>query len=587
MTTLRLPRAPPAAALSIHNRAPVPGGPIHGEEQDLTRATRALAALEQTKNEYGGGRAAHKLVALGALDRARLATARQVKRLHEALCFLRAYPDDPRVAARVERMLRGFARRADLRPHRDTLADTGIAGTAIRYRFFWPTARWLAHRWPARIRLDRDDGEAEENIARVLPLLVTPAEAQWLREREPEGYAALDALRGRATDATFLVRAIESMPGDSLTRESLYDGLDPSCELAPGSDTPSRTLARHARAPTLFRSGPLRRGRPDLREEIRRAPRAVRRLGPGEGLQLIELARGAMITRKRDLDAFAYGDARDVRIVDDGGGLAFALIGVVPECRTLLPAVYGALTLQNGVPIGYAQLDAIGGTAAISFNTFPTFRGGEAAHAFARLLALARHLLGAASYSIEPYQLGLGNEEGIESGAWWFYYKMGFRPRAAPARRIARVELGRMQANPRHRSSPATLRKLAGWHVFFDAEPGGGRGLPPVAALGERVAALLARHRAEDRSQALEAASRALMRLTGLRSLQGFAAGESLAWRRWSPLALALPGVSRWSAPERRALARVVRAKGGRRESDFLARFDAHPRLGRALFAVR
>jgi hypothetical protein len=77
------------------------------------------------------------------------------------------------------------------------------------------------------------------------------------------------------------------------------------------------------------------------------------------------------------------------------------------------------------------------------------------------------------------------------------------------------------------------------------------------------------------------------MRLTGLRSLQGFAAGESLAWRRWSPLALALPGVSRWSAPERRALARVVRAKGGRRESDFLARFDAHPRLGRALFAVR
>jgi hypothetical protein len=34
-------------------------------------------------------------------------------------------------------------------------------------------------------------------------------------------------------------------------------------------------------------------------------------------------------------------------------------------------------------------------------------------------------------------------------------------------------------------------------------------------------------------------------------------------------------------------LARVVRAKGGRRESDFLARFDAHPRLGRALFAVR
>jgi hypothetical protein len=553
----------------------------------LTRATRALAALEKIKNEYGGGSTARKLLALRRLDPARLEAARQVERLHEALCFLSAYPDDARVAARVGRMLRAFARRADLRRHRDALADSGIAGTTIRYRFFWPTARWLAHRWPAQFRLDRSDGAAEDNIAGALPLLVTPAEAQWLREREPAGYDALDALRGRITDAMFLVRAIESMPGDSFTRESLYDGLDPSCELAPGPDTPSRTLARYSPAPAVFRSGPLRRDRPSLREEIRRAPREVRTLGPGDGMRVVELARGAMITRERDLDAFAYGDARDVRIVDDGDGLGFALIGVVPERRTLLPAVYGALTLQNGVPVGYSQLDVIGGTAAISFNTFPTFRGGEAAYAFARLLAMARHLCGATSYHVEPYQLGKGNDEGIESGAWWFYFKMGFRPRAAPARRIARVEVARMHANPRHRSSLATLRKLAEWHVFFDVDPARGRGLPPVAALGERAARLLARYPGGDRTKALDDASRALMRLTGLWSLQGFTPGERQAWRRWSPFVLALPGVARWTAAERRGVARVVRAKGGRCESDFAALFDAHPKLGRALFALR
>ncbi|HSD53629.1 MAG TPA: hypothetical protein VLC47_05660 [Burkholderiales bacterium] len=553
----------------------------------MTRATRMLAALENIKSEYGGGSAARKLLALRSLDRARLGTARQVERLHEALCFLRAYPDDSRVASRIERMLRTFARRADLRRHRAALAGSGVAGTTIRYRFFWPTARWLAHRWPAQFRLDRSDGAAEDNIAGALPLLVTPAEAPWLREREPAGYDALDTLRGRMTDATFLVRAVESLPGDSFTRESLYDGLDPSCELAPGPGTPSRTLARYGPAPAAFRSGPLRRDRPSLRAEIRRAPRQVRTLGSGDGKRIIELARGAMITRRRDLDAFAYGDARDVRIVDDGDGLGFALIGVVPERRTLLPAVYGALTLQNGVPVGYSQLDVIGGTAAISFNTFPTFRGGEAAYAFARLLAMARHLFGATSYHIEPYQLGKGNEEGIESGAWWFYCKLGFRPRAAAARRIARVELARMHANPRHRSSLATLRKLAAWHVFFDFDPARGRGLPPVAGLGARAATLLARRAGEDRTEALEDASRALMRLTGLLSLQGFTPAERQAWRRWSPFVLALPGIAHWAAAERRALVRVVRAKGGRRESDFTALFDSHPRLGRALFALR
>lgn len=547
--------------------------------------TRALAILEKTRSHYGDAFAARKLALLRALDDARLGSARQVERLHETLCFLRAYPDDARIARQVERMLARFAGRDDLRAHREALAGSGIAGTVIRYGFFWPTARWLAHRWPAALRLDRDDGEAGDNIAGALPLLVTPVEAQWLRATQPPGFEALDALRGRASDAAFLVRAIESLPGDSFMHEALFDRLDPVCELRPGRDTPSRTRDRYAAAPAMFRAAPLRRGRPDLRAEAGRAPRAVRALAVREGTRLVELARGAMITRQRDLDAFAYGDARDVRLVDDGDGLAFALIGVVPERRTLLPAVYGILTLQNGVPIGYSQADVLAGSAAISFNTFPTFRGGETAYGFARLLATVRHVFGATAFSIEPYQLGKGNDEGIDTGAWWFYYKLGFRPRAAATRRIARTELARMKANPRHRSSPDTLRKLADTHLFFELDPARPRGLPPLTALGERTAALLARM-GDDRQRALDAAGRELMRLTGLESLRGFTADEREAWRRWSPAVLVLPGLSRWSAAERRAAAEVLRAKGGRRESEFALRFNAHSRLTRALFAL-
>jgi hypothetical protein len=524
---------------------------------------------------------------LRALDRARLRTAGQVQRLHEALCFLRAYPDDARVAGQVERMLVRFARRADLQAHRDALADSGIAGTTIHYGFFWPTARWLAQRWPGKFYLDRNDGEAEDNIAAALPLLVTPAEALWLREQDPAGYDALDVLRGRTTDATFLVSAIEALPGDSFTREAFFDRIDPSCELRPGRDTPSRTRDRYAAAPKIFRSAPLRHHRPDLRAETNRPPQAVRALPPRVGAQLVELARGAMIARQRDLDAFAYGDPRDVRIVDDGNGLAFVLVGMLPERRTFLPAVYGILSLQNGVPIGYAQVDVIAGCAAFSFNTFPTFRGGETAYTFVRLLATIRFVFDATSFNIEPYQLGKDNDEGIETGAWWFYYKMGFRPRAVAPRRIARAERMRIKAHPHYRSSPATLRKLADWHLFFELEPAHRRGLPPVAALGVRVAAQLARHSALDRAGALDAASRTLMRLTGLRSLRGFTPNERQAWRRWSPFMLALPGLPRWSAADRRTVARVVRAKGGRRENDFAALFAAHPRLARALFALR
>ena len=151
-----------------------------------------------------------------------------------------------------------------------------------------------------------------------------------------------------------------------------------------------------------------------------------------------------------------------MRIVDDGGGLAFALIGTVPERRTQIPAIYGYLALRNGVPIGYGENFAIGRYASVTFNIFETFRGGEAARIFARMLAMARHVFGVASFSLEPYQVGHDNEEGIASGAWWFYYRLGFRPRAAAPRRVLREELAKMRKNPAHRSSAASAVVVIG-----------------------------------------------------------------------------------------------------------------------------
>ena len=551
--------------------------------------TRTLTALERSKDRYGAGSAEVKLALLRRLERADLRSARAVSRLHEALCFLRAYPDDARLLAQVERMLARFAGRADLRRAREALTDTGIAGTAIRYRFFWSTLRWLVRRWPDRIKIDRSETEIADKLASALPLLLTWAEAAALKELGPPAFAAIDRLCARGEgDAAFFARRIAAMPGDGFTREAFHDAIEPTYELEPGPDTPARTRAKHAAAPLAYQRGPLRCARPDLREELGRRYRAVRLASAREGGQLIELARSAMVTRSRDLDAFAYGNARDVRLVDDGGGLGFVLIGVMPERRALIAATRGYLILHNGVPIGYGEAFVIGRSATMTFNIFATFRGGEAAYTFARTLAMVRHLFGAESFSLDPYQLGKGNDEALASGAWWFYYKLGFRPLAGRARRPLREELARMRADPAHRSSEATLRTLAESHLLFDFDRSRTPVLSPVAEPGLRIGDGLAARAGGERERVLAQCSREAMRLTGVRSLRGFSAGERLAWQRWSPVVVfALPGVSRWSPAERRALARVIRAKGGRDEGQFIARFAAHPKLERALFGKR
>jgi hypothetical protein len=546
-----------------------------------TSPAAPLRRLEATRLDYGPGRAAIKLALLRELARARLASARQVLRLHEHLCFLRAYPDSRAVLAQAERMLAAFARRRDLRRHRDELAESGIAGCDIRYRFFWPTARWLVARWPTRLELDWDELDDPDKLAALLPLLVTPIEATWLKIRKPGLRAALARLRGRDTGAAFFVRRVAAMAGDDFTREARFDELEPPFVLRPGPDTPARTRARYERSPVVFRKQAPPRGRPDLRAELARAPRSVRAVPATAGQRLIDLAQEAMVTRSRDLDAFAYGDPRDVRLVDDGDGLQWALIGTLPERRPVLRTTYGQVALRSGVPIAYGESDMLFGCADLSYNIFETFRGGESAHVFARFLAMLRHVFGVRSFTFEPYQLGHDNDEGLDSGAWWFYYKLGFRPRNGAIRTVVRTELARIRRNPSYRSSRKTLARLAEDYLYFELEGQRAPYWPRLATLGARLGAGLTAAAGADREAAVRACSIEAARRLGVSPPRAGAA--RIAWERWAPIVTSLPGVESWSADERSALARIVLAKPGRRDGDYLALFAAHPKLAPAL----
>jgi hypothetical protein len=555
----------------------------HNHYHRCAMSSTTLAALERRRLEFGPEAASTKLALLEQLARASLGSARAVKRLHEALCFMRAYPDNAVLLARVQTMLTRFARRADLRAHRTALADSGIAGTAIHYRFFAGQAQWLAQHWPDKLRLDRGDTDAAERIARALPLLLTPTEAQALNDLKLPGYAALDRLRGsNETDAVFLLRRIAAMPGNGFTREAYSDTVDASFVLAAGPDTPSRTAAHFAAAPVVFRYQTPPRARPDLRAEMARAPHSVRRMSVPDADAIIDLARAAMVTRERSLEAFSFADARDAWFVDDGDGLAFALVGVIPQRRHAVASYYGGLTLRNGVPIGYLQSDILGRSAALSFNTFDTFRGGEAAYTFARWLAALRHMFGTTSFSIEPYQLGKDNDEALESGAWWFYAKLGFAPRDAATRRLAHDERSRVQRSPRHRTGPATLRRLAQHHLFFDLDPAEPHLSVSLSALGLRAGAALSARAGSNRERATDEASADLQRHCGGASLRGFSADQREAWLRLVPI-LTLLDLGAWRDDERRALVDLVRAKGGRSERAFVARYLAHPKLDAAL----
>jgi hypothetical protein len=554
-----------------------------------TSAATLLRGLTRLKEAFGAAAAARRLTLLEQLERRRLGAAGQVSRLHELLCFAHAYPDDARVLAQVERMLEGFAARADLKRFRTDLADSGIAGTAINYPFFWFTAEWLARRWPQALSVDWEVFLNRETLPDVLHLLLPYSETLTVDEVALSPHEWVEQLKGPGeTDAEFLIRRFAALKADSFGRETAYEMLDVPLTITPGDDTPSRTCAKARNPRVVYQREPLERARPDLRRAVHEPPESIRAASPRVGQQLIDLAREAMVTRSRDLDIFVHADKRDVRVVDCGGGLQFACLGAVPERRLMLDSVYGLLTLKNGVPIGYVLVSALYGSAEVAYNVFETYRGGEAAYVYGRVLALVRHMFGVDAFTVPPYQLGLDNEEGLKSGAWWFYYKLGFRPHDAAVRRVMRTELRRMRRKPRHRSSLPTLEKLVQANMFYylDAPRTDVRGRISLGNIGIKVTRYLADRFGADRERGIRTCSQEAARLLGVRSAAGWPVGERLWWERWSPLVMALPGVARWSPANKRSLVKVVRAKGGRRESDFVRLFDAHRRLREALLRL-
>ena len=549
---------------------------------------RVLARLADLKARYGDGAARDKLEALRALAPARLVTAAQVRTLHEALCFLHAYPDDAEVFAQVDGMLQAFEARADLRAHRHRLVDSGIAGTDIVYPFHAPTARWLARRWGERLAIEWDAVEHPATLEGRLHLLALWSESPGLDEPPLEGRAWLDRLRGRQSDAAFVIERCAAAPLTRPLSERFYDELGLTLRLSPARGTPSRTRARFPRPRLATRTAPFRRERPDLRRELRRPPRRIRAVGRRDAEVLIDLARESMVTRSRDLYSFAAADPRDVCLVDCGHGLELACIGVVPEFRLLLEAVYSFLLLQNGVPIGYALASALFRSSEVAYNVFESFRGGEAAHVYGRLLAAVRALFGVDTFTVFPYQLGHENDEGLESGAWWFYYKLGFRPRDPKALALARDEERRAARRPGYRTSLTKLRALVRANVFLDPDEPRDNviGAFPTGSVGLSITDAVAARFGSDRELAAATCADEAADRLGAGDWRRFRAGERLFWERWAPLIGVLPGVERWTVAEKRALVDVVRAKGGHRESDYVALFDGHARLQAALLAL-
>jgi len=570
-----------------------------------------LTSLEAAKGRFGRGASAHTKAILEQLARHEFRDSKSLIRFHESLLFLRAFPQSRAVVAKIEQLLDTFHKRAeklrDLGTDMSAFDDfdtSGIAGTTMQDALNFDAARWLARRILGNVEIAWDDYEEERAMEstwpRFIPLLAEDADV----EANIPWRTWLDMARGRERDLEWLIRLFEQLPVSNRERAELYDSLRLPLRWRLENLKISRTCNWTRPRQFYYHSAPLIvRSQVLLARELAQPTPRLARVSRREGQSVMDNIRAVMAVRYRELYGTTLGDPNSVARATLGRGVVMYFWNLPADRRLPLRAYVAGFTLKNGVPINYIEAIGLCEWIEVGFNTFYTYRQGETAWIYAQALRCLCAFTGATTISVYPYQIGQNNDEALDSGAFWFYRKLGFRSGSRDLEHLARREECKIAANPQYRTPKKTLKRLAEAHMFYElgradsssADAGVVSSPMPSArgawdtfstrSLGLRVNRRMAREFGGDSQRIRRASATAMSRALGI-NLSRWSLVERQAFENWSLVLALIPDLSRWAPQEKKDVLKVIRAQAGHNEMRYLRLTRHHLRLRKELLRL-
>jgi hypothetical protein len=241
-------------------------------------------------------------------------------------------------------------------------------------------------------------------------------------------------------------------------KDHYYEGLGIRTDITPKHKTLSKAYNR-IEIPEVFYHGEIIKHF-DVAELLNRKIPNEAVLSKAEKENLISVIKNSMMITERETDPATYLKERSLRLFHLERGVSVALYGMPPERQLPMESYFGYTLFKNGYPAAYAGGWVFGWRADYGLNIYDQFRGGESAFMVAQVLRVYRQLFHVNYFQVEASQFGLDNPEGIATGVFWFYYKLGFRPNDAELRELAKNEYVKIASGKGYRSSEKTLLKF-------------------------------------------------------------------------------------------------------------------------------
>lgn len=447
---------------------------------------------------------------MDSLEKMHLGDSEVLKNYADVLLFLCAYPDDPVLMSKADREIKritGFLKKN--KAHlRKGFVNSGLPHTRFVSSFSHDFLSWLNADNQMKLEIDRFENTSftlNEVLKLTLPTLEKSETTAGLSDT-----GLMDVLMvKRKSRIQFLLSELGKLNNTPYLKDHLFDGLGLYTGMTSGSSDFSLFYNRLSNHVPYYHKD-LMRFFDHLKLFRSRLP-APASLSAGALTNAVKVVKNSMALTDRETDPVTYMDCNSFRLYHLERGISIAIYGMIPGRQLALESYVGYTLFKNGFPAAYGGSWVFGECANFGINIFEQFRGGESGYFLCQLLRVYRQVFKVSYFEIEPYQFGLDNPEGIASGAFWFYYRYGFRPLDNTLASIADQEYQRIKKNKEYRTSKKVLVRFTESTLVLKLDEKIPVKVPDISA---RVIRLIERNYHGDRVKAVQGSVKKFERKT-------------------------------------------------------------------------
>ena len=419
----------------------------------MKKSATLIDELYSIRNKFGKAEIERKIYLLQNINTDFVKGKNALQLFYDTILFLIAYPENKLLYSLANLSLQKLEQSVSSSEKLQySLYNSGVTKSSVCAAFSFEIVKWLRQKHPLDIRLVSLEA-ADEQIRSILTVVMQKVETEKMQETKAAWKAWIENSLKEGED---LLDGFINIFENSTLRPEVKDELWNTIGINTEIDFSSHCSLSGKLVQPYFHRSIIRK----LSNQVEFKPKKVK-LTTAEAEQIIDSSRMILIRQLREIDPISFTYPDGVVYYHLQRGYSIALVNMIPQRQVPNDCYLGYTVFKNGLPVAYAGSWIMFDSSRIGLNVYPYYRGGEAQYIFQLVLQVHTKVFGLKRFTVDAYQRGKENYDGIQSGAFWVYYKAGFRPIEKIQKELAAAEEIKIKTTPGYRSPITVLKKLA------------------------------------------------------------------------------------------------------------------------------